>query len=109
MRTIYHIVPRPSWRDTADPYRAESLAAEGFVHCANADQVAAVANRYFADQAELLVLVIAADRLTSPLRDEDPGVGQRFPHIYGPINRDAIVAVLPLERGADGRWAFSER
>lgn len=107
MPCIYHLLPAAAWdpRETG-PYRASSLASEGFIHCSHADQVARVANRFYADQPALLVLAIDADRLTSPLRDEEVSPGQRFPHVYGPIDREAILEVQPLARSAEGRWIF---
>jgi uncharacterized protein (DUF952 family) len=108
MRLIYHLTSRPAWeRAPAEPYRADSLTGEGFIHCSNAGQVAWAANRFYGGADELLVLHVDAGRLTSPLRDEDGGNGERFPHVYGPINRDAVVAARPLGRGPDGRWAFT--
>jgi uncharacterized protein (DUF952 family) len=107
MRKIYHIVSRSDWVQVGNgPYRADSLAKEGFIHCSNPDQVAPVANRFYADQPDLLVLGIEVNRLTSPLRDEAIDTGERFPHVYGPIDRAAIVEVRRLERGPDGRWVF---
>jgi uncharacterized protein (DUF952 family) len=106
MRRIYHILPRGDWRPGAGPYRAPSLAGEGFIHCSNHDQVACVANLFYADQEDLLVLVIDAGRLTAPLRDEDAGTGERFPHVYGPIDREAVVEARELRRGPDGLWRF---
>ena len=38
--------------------------------------------------------------------DEPAGSGELFPHIYGPINPEAVVATQPLQRGPDGRWTF---
>jgi uncharacterized protein (DUF952 family) len=109
MRHIYHIVPKSVWEQApAGPYRAASLATEGFIHCSSRGQVAWVANQFYADQDELLLLGIDVDRLSSPVRDEDPGIGEHFPHVYGPIDRAAVVEVLPLERGPDGRWVFPD-
>jgi uncharacterized protein (DUF952 family) len=108
MRRIYHLVTRAAWeKAAADSYAADSLAGEGFIHCSNADQVAGAANRFYADADDLLLLHLDADHLTSPLCDEPSGTGELFPHIYGPINRSAVVRVEELRRGADGRWAFS--
>jgi glutathione S-transferase len=108
MTTIYHLVLRRIWeRDSDQPYRADSLASEGFIHCSFADQVAHSANRFYADAQNLLVLHIDPARLTRPLREEASGSGEWFPHIYGPINRDAVVTAQALTRGADGRWQFS--
>lgn len=108
MQTIYHLALRRVWEENPDqPYRAESLACEGFIHCSFADQVAQSANRFYADAADLLLLHINAERLSSPLREEASGTGEIFPHIYGPLNRTAVTVVEELERGSDGRWQFS--
>jgi uncharacterized protein (DUF952 family) len=109
MRRIYHLTTRAGWEADADaPYRAALLATEGFIHCSNADQVARSANRFFADVPELLVLHVDAGRLSGPLRDEPGGTaGELFPHIYGPINRDAVLRIEPLRRGPDGQWVFA--
>jgi uncharacterized protein (DUF952 family) len=107
MRRIYHLVPLSIWNAAGDgPYRAASLDTEGFIHCSNQDQVARIANLFYADQAELLALCIDTDRLAHAVRDEEVGTGERFPHVYGPIEAEAVVAVIPLQRGADGRWTF---
>jgi uncharacterized protein (DUF952 family) len=76
-----------------------------------------VANRFYRDvPGDFLVLVIDPARLTAPLRDEpaSPGdavgrwrdltSGHLFPHIYGPLNRDAIVEVRPAGRSPDGTF-----
>ena len=107
MATIYHLVTPSTWQERLDePLRVPSLADEGFIHCSFADQVARSANRFYADASALLVLTIDTTRLTSPLREELASNGQHFPHVYGPINRDAVTAVVPMTRGSDGRWQF---
>lgn len=106
MRLIYHLLPRALWEKApAGPYRADSLATEGFIHCSEANQVAASANRFYAGEQDLLLLHIDPARLTSPLREEPSGSGELFPHVYGPLDRAAIVAIRPMQRDADGRWA----
>jgi glutathione S-transferase len=107
MRPIYHLVLRHLWeRDPCRPFEAASLADEGFIHCSYAEQVARSANRFYTDATDLLLLTIDTTRLSSPLREELAGNGALFPHIYGPINRDAVTSAVPLQRGADRRWAF---
>ena len=107
MRPVYHLVLRSVWeRDAGQPYRADSLATEGFIHCSFAEQVPNSANRFYADAVDLLLLTIDPARLTSPLREESAGDGSLYPHIYGPIDRDAVNATVPLIRGSDGRWIF---
>jgi uncharacterized protein (DUF952 family) len=107
MRLIYHLVTKAVW-DQASPeiYAAESLVREGFIHCSNADQVAGAANRFYATADDMLVLHVDAGRLTSLLRDEPSGSGELFPHVYGPINRSAVLHVQTLQRGPEGTWVF---
>jgi uncharacterized protein (DUF952 family) len=56
-----------------------------------------VLERYYAGKTGLVKLVIDPDRLTSKLVYEwSPSVQDTFPHIYGSINLDAVVEVVPL-------------
>jgi uncharacterized protein (DUF952 family) len=90
---IYHIVKTDVWRSFAGEfYSAESLGTEGFTHCSFADQLDGVIARYYADAGEVVVLEIDAAKLTSRLVSEPSTGGEKYPHIYGPINKDAIVS-----------------
>lgn len=110
---IYHITSRAAWSEARErgDYRAESLETEGFIHCSTQAQVLPVAETFFSGQEGLLLLVIEPERLTSDLRWEPPaggtpppGIpeGELFPHIYGPINLEAVVRVLDLQSQPDG-------
>ena len=98
VRTTYHLVPRGIWEAADDPYAPASLAQEGFIHCTDgAEEVAATANRYFADQQdELLALVVDLDKVTAPVTYED--ARRVYPHIYGPIPHEAVVKVVRMPR-----------
>ena len=113
MRVVYHIVAAEAeWRpvvEKTNDYRAASLLTEGFIHCSNKDQLGRVANLFYANCAELWVLGIRVESLTSEVRDEDPGTGELFPHVYGPINREAVIGVEALRRGPDGKWLDPEK
>jgi uncharacterized protein (DUF952 family) len=76
----------------------------GFVHASRADQWPLVRERFYADVTEqLLLLTIDPARLTSELRVEQvPEAGDEFPHIYGPIDLDAVVAVEELPAAEAG-------
>lgn len=107
MRRVYHLLTPDAWANArGGPYHADSLAAEGFIHCSNADQVARSANRFYGDADRLLVLCLDADRLGPALRDEPAATGERFPHVYGPIDPGAVIELCPMRRGADGQWVF---
>ena len=89
---IYHIVRSDVWSNFRGTYyEAESLTAEGFIHCSFADQLDAVLKRYYSGDDEVIVLEIDPAKLDSKLVVEPSTGGEKYPHIYGTINRDAIV------------------
>src|SRR5512136_1818919 len=110
---IYHLVPIDYWEaQPADrPYAPADFDQEGFIHCTRGDeQIAVVANRYYRnDPRDWLVLVLDEQAVTSEIRYEPGGDGLLYPHIYGSLNRDAIRAVRPLPRGADGTFGPLQR
>ena len=112
---IYHLTSPEAWQAAwqRGDYRAESLENEGFIHCSTVTQVLPVAEKFYKGQAGLLLLQIDPVLLSSELRWEPPsggtpppGVpeGDFFPHIYGPINLDAIVSVYEIETNPDGTF-----
>ncbi|HET7018815.1 MAG TPA: DUF952 domain-containing protein [Streptosporangiaceae bacterium] len=112
---IYHIAVAEDWAQAARAgeytisTRGRTLEQQGFIHASDAHQVALVANILYEADDGLIVLVIDTDRLRSAVRYENvPGSDEPFPHIYGPINVDAVVATRPLERGPDGRFGFTQ-
>lgn len=91
---VYHIVLPEVWDafDT-DLYRAPSLETEGFIHCSFADQLDTVIKRYYSGAKRVVVLEVETDGLMSRVLKEPSTNNEIYPHIYGPINRDAIVSV----------------
>ena len=90
---IYHIVLSDVWSAfSGDLYEAASLADEGFIHCSFAEQLDGVLDRYYSAAASLILLEIDPNKLSSKLVSEPSTGGEIYPHIYGPINRDAIVS-----------------
>src|ERR1700761_8303577 len=96
---IYHIATRADWeRALADGEYTRSsvdstLAEEGFIHASQASQVTRTANKFYRGvPGELVLLVIDTDRVGPEVRYEAvPGAELPFPHIYGPLNPDAVV------------------
>lgn len=89
--------------------RGRTIDEVGFMHGSFADQVLPVAEAFYADVAEPLVLLeIDADRLAEPVRvEEAPGTGQEFPHVYGPLPVAAVVRVLEFGRdGESGKFVL---
>ena len=107
MTMIYHLAPVADWEAASGlaEYEAESLESEGFIHCSkDHDQAVEVANRLFNGRNDMLVLELDVDRLVSPIKHEAARSGTVYPHIYGPINTAAVVGVLALTTGEDGRF-----
>ena len=92
---IYHIVTPEVWEHFKDEdfYEAASLHTENFIHCSFAEQLDAVLNRYYKDAETVLILEIEPEELTSELVAEPSTGGEIYPHIYGRINKDAIVKI----------------
>jgi uncharacterized protein (DUF952 family) len=114
MSVIYHIATAADWAraQAAGEYTASTLgrtlAEEGFIHASTAEQVAPVANMFYQGQPDLVLLVLDTGRVGPRIRLEPvPGWDEPFPHIYGPLNTDAVVQTRPLEPGADGRFSFA--
>ena len=100
MATIYHVTTAAEWDDAREKgrYESPSLVAEGFIHCSTDEQqVAGVLERYFKSRNNLVKLVIDTLKLTSPFIYEwSPSTADTFPHVYGPINLDAVTDVIPI-------------
>jgi uncharacterized protein (DUF952 family) len=114
---IFHITTRMAWDEAnnAGEYRAASLLTEGFIHCSTLAQVIPVADNYYKGQDGLALLMIEPTLLSSTLKWEapsggtpPPGVpeGDQFPHVYGPINLDAVVDVIDLISHPDGTFTL---
>lgn len=112
---ILHITSREAWLQAQSHghYSAESLTSQGFIHCSTSAQVLHVAEEFYKEQSGLVLLVIDPKRLASKLKWEAPSGGtppagvssdQAFPHIYGPINLEAVIQVVDFHPGSDGKF-----
>jgi uncharacterized protein (DUF952 family) len=102
---IFHIATAADWRRTLETGSyttstvGRTLEAEGFIHASRRDQVQGVFDRYYRGLREPLVLLtIDTARLTDAEVVVEPVGDDTYPHVYGPINRRAVVDVAPLDR-----------
>ena len=111
-----HLIPAVRWDawradpDPAAPYAPPGFDEEGFVHCTDGDaEMLAVANRFYAaDPGAFVVLDLDLALVGAPWRYDDPG--RIYPHVYGPLRRDAVRGVRPAVRDAAGRFVgYGER
>ena len=96
-KRIFHITTPEAWerQKASGSYRHASLESEGFIHCSDENQGEPTWRRIFGAAPGLVVLEIDVERLARELRYEEGEPGELFPHVYGPINVDAVVGVKP--------------
>jgi uncharacterized protein (DUF952 family) len=96
---VYHIVLPEDWEKFQDQdyFEAESLRTEGFIHCSFSGQLEEVLKRYYQGAKAVIILEIETDKLTSKLIKEPSTNDEVYPHIYGRINREAVVGVKEVQ------------
>ncbi|MGE0527899.1 MAG: GNAT family N-acetyltransferase [Bdellovibrionales bacterium] len=103
MRTLFHITTTKGWEQAKinGRYDADTLKTEGFIHFSRPHQVLGVADFIFKGERDLVLLQIEEEALTSELKYEGEK-GNPFPHLYGPLNLDAVVEVYDFHKGGFG-------
>ncbi|ACV09281.1 DUF952 domain-containing protein [Jonesia denitrificans] len=102
---IFHLTRVSDWEQAQEVGTYEissndlSLDDVGFIHASLPHQLPAVAEFVFAGVTDpLCVLVMDSDRIEAtgtPVRWEDGGSGELYPHIYGPIQPTWVTDVIP--------------
>ncbi len=111
MAQLLHLADPADWAEAQQvgsydrSTRGASLAEVGYVHCSYAHQVEAVAARVYGDwDGELLLLRIDPEQVGVEVVEEDlEGVGDLFPHVYGPIETAAVTSAEQMVR-REGVW-----
>lgn len=107
---VFHLVKKRTWQNLKKEgrYHPESLESDGFIHCSSGKNIEAVANRKFKGERRLLLIVINASLVEPELKyEEDEESGTAHPHIYGPLNLDAVIDKIELHPEKDGRFSIS--
>lgn len=102
---IVHLCHRQDWRQAQQNgvLRNASLQNEGFIHCSQPEQILEVANRFYRGLPDLTLLWLDPDKVSVEIRWETAD-GVQFPHIYGPINLEAIIDATSLNPDPDGTF-----
>lgn len=124
--TLYHLVPKESWsatRAAGKAYYPPTYEQDGFIHLTKeARLLLGVANHFYTDiPGEYVVLALDPAKLThevkfeaaAPVGDKGAdGVPEKeavlFPHLFGTIDFDAVVAEVPVARDESGRFLSIE-
>jgi len=95
---IYHITRLKDWEIQKEKteFTPSDYYREGFIHCCTFDQVKGVLERYFKGKTDLMLLHIEEAKLKAELKYEPSFNNEKFPHIYGMINKNAIVEISVL-------------
>jgi len=108
---IFHITTDEAWQKALEgnSYRGDTLQTDGFIHCSRSEQILNTANTFFAGKTGLVLLCIDESRVRNEIRYEDCyHAGETFPHIYGPLNLDAVTQTAAFPPDADGTFSFPE-
>jgi glutathione S-transferase len=117
-RPLFHAALPDDWATAVDDgrytmsTRGATLAEVGFIHASTREQIEGVANRFYADVDHLVLLTIDPERIEADIKWEPPtpGVDELFPHIYGPLPVDAVIATNNWFRSAadDTAWSLAD-
>jgi uncharacterized protein (DUF952 family) len=109
MTLIYKICTASEWREAeaAGAYRGSAHdRRDGFIHFSTAAQAAETAERHFAGQSDLVLLIIDTGALGERLKWEPSRGGALFPHLYGELALSAVRKTEPLPLDGAGKHMF---
>ena len=76
--------------------------ADGYIHLSTSQQLTETVDKHFARQENLHVAAIDLEALGSCVKWEESRGGQLFPHVYGALPLEVVIAYGPLERDNAG-------
>ena len=111
MKILFHITKLEDWeRGKVDgEYRADTLESLGFIHCSLSSQLIEIANNFYQGQRDLVLLCIDPFRVRAEIKYEASKGAESYPHIYGPLNTDAVMKVLSFEPDQDGKFRIPDQ
>jgi uncharacterized protein (DUF952 family) len=103
---IYKIVPHAEWDRVTDAYQGSAHdRADGFLHFSTRAQLLETLKRHYTGQSGLVLVAVEAQSLGEALKWElAPNRGEDFPHLYGPLSKNAVLRTTPLHCCANGEY-----
>ncbi len=95
---IYHICAATDWQaaQPAGIYRgSDATRADGFLHLSTAEQLAGSLAKHYPEPDGFVILTVRRVALGPGLKWEPSRGGALFPHVYGDIPLNAVIAVAP--------------
>ncbi len=99
MEPIFHIASALDWASAAatgvyvKSTLDKTVEEEGFIHASYDHQLEGVAQRYYQGVTVPLVLLTIDPSLVA----HEIKIENGYPHIYGPLNTNAVVRVEPFQ------------
>lgn len=106
-KIILHCMRKSLWeeRKNKEFWGKKDMDIFGFIHCSTIDNIHLVTPNWKDLKDELVILCIDRDKLKSEVKYEDlDNLGMKYPHIYGLVNNDAVIKVLPYNKDGEGNW-----
>ncbi len=108
---IVHFAHKQNWEDAQEggEYTPPDFEEGDFIHCSFPQQATAIADEHFSGQDDLVLLWIQPGKVKAGIIYERPPgqeVGDLFPHIYSPINVDAVVRADELDSWEPGGFVL---
>jgi uncharacterized protein (DUF952 family) len=97
---IFHITTPDYWEKWAElnHFEPPTFQEEGFIHNCTESQIDGVLERYFVGINQIVLLHVDTTLLEAPLEWEVGTNEELFPHIYGSLNKTAVVGIEVLIR-----------
>jgi uncharacterized protein (DUF952 family) len=96
---LIHLINQSEWESfRGDPLLfSKSISQFGFIHCCLPEQVPGVLEKWFHGHNDVIAVEIDSELISTPLVFENLEGGEElFPHIYGLVNRKAVVKWYPV-------------
>ena len=104
---IIHCMMKTTWQERKDKecWGKRNIEAEGFIHCSTVEYFWRVAPNFVGVEDELVLICIDEEKLNAEVKYEDgDNCGREYPHVYGLINNNAVINVLPFLKNEDGTY-----
>ncbi|SMD38252.1 Uncharacterized conserved protein, DUF952 family [Reichenbachiella faecimaris] len=100
----FHLSSKKDWEAQGQStlYKHPSLESEGFIHTSYLSELRTTYEQYFKPDDQLVLLGIDLSKVEAEVKiNEVPSRGTLFPHIYGKLNKSAIVFLRAIESAQD--------
>ncbi len=91
-------------------YGRELIDLDGFIHCSSIEKFWRVAPNFLDIEEPLVLLCIDTEKVNAEIKWEDgDDCGRAYPHVYGELNLDSIVDVVPFSIDLHGNFVLNEK